>query len=137
MQPPTTAGTGTTTIARLPQHYRQDRYVVQDWRQRQLKAPPRGYHWVRNGDDDLALVSIQTGQFSLTVPQNQHKYSQNWNRGQRLDREYQRDRYVVKNWREAHLRNPGRGNHWVETDQQFILISIRSGIIYETTNKRR
>ena len=121
----------------LPQQYRHDRYVVQDWRQRRLAAPPRGYHWVRYGNDNFVLVAINGGQISSTVRQNQYGYSQQWNRGQRLEREYRNSRYVVSDWRGARLRNPGRGRHWVRTDNQYILISIRSGIVYGTAARRR
>jgi Ni/Co efflux regulator RcnB len=45
---------------RLSQEYRDNRYVVNDWRARRLSAPPRGQHWVRAGDD-YVLASIATG----------------------------------------------------------------------------
>lgn len=31
---------------RLAPEYRDRQYVIDDWRQYHLKAPPRGYHWV-------------------------------------------------------------------------------------------
>jgi Ni/Co efflux regulator RcnB len=45
---------------RLPDYYHQRRYVVDDWRRHNLRAPPRGYHWVQTGDD-FVLVAIATG----------------------------------------------------------------------------
>jgi Ni/Co efflux regulator RcnB len=45
---------------RLPPQFHQRRYVVTDWRGHHLSAPPRGYHWVRTGDD-FVLVAIATG----------------------------------------------------------------------------
>jgi len=45
---------------RLPPEYRQQRYVVDDWRGHHLSAPPRGYHWVQTGGD-YVLVAIATG----------------------------------------------------------------------------
>jgi Ni/Co efflux regulator RcnB len=45
---------------RLPQHYHQQQYVVDDWRGHNLSAPPHGYHWVQTGDD-YVLVAIATG----------------------------------------------------------------------------
>lgn len=45
---------------RLPPEYRHRQYVVEDWRGHNLRAPPRGYHWVQNGADYL-LVGIATG----------------------------------------------------------------------------
>ncbi len=45
---------------RLPQQYRSNQYVVDDWRGHHLSAPPRGYHWVQTGGD-YVLVAIATG----------------------------------------------------------------------------
>jgi Ni/Co efflux regulator RcnB len=45
---------------RLPTQYRSRQYVVNDWRSHQLRAPPRGYHWVQTGGD-YVLVAIATG----------------------------------------------------------------------------
>jgi Ni/Co efflux regulator RcnB len=45
---------------RLPRAQHQKRYVVNDWRARQLSEPPRGYHWVQTGGD-YVLVAIATG----------------------------------------------------------------------------
>jgi Ni/Co efflux regulator RcnB len=45
---------------RLSQEYRDNRYVVSDWRARHLSAPPRGHHWVRAGND-YVLAAIATG----------------------------------------------------------------------------
>lgn len=45
---------------RLPREYRNRQYVVDDWRDHHLSAPPRGYHWVQTGSD-YVLVAIATG----------------------------------------------------------------------------
>jgi Ni/Co efflux regulator RcnB len=45
---------------RLSKAQHQKRYVVNDWRNRQLSEPPRGYHWVQTGDD-YVLAAIATG----------------------------------------------------------------------------
>jgi Ni/Co efflux regulator RcnB len=45
---------------RLPPEYRNRNYVVDDWRNHRLSAPPRGYHWVQVGGD-YVLVAIATG----------------------------------------------------------------------------
>lgn len=45
---------------RLPREYRNNTYVVNDWRGHHLNAPPRGYHWVQTGGD-YVLVAITTG----------------------------------------------------------------------------
>ena len=47
---------------RLPQQYRRDhRYAVDDWQSRHLRRPPRGYHWVRDDNDNYFLAAITTG----------------------------------------------------------------------------
>lgn len=45
---------------RLPASERSRRHVVNNWHQRNLRAPPRGYHWVQSGND-FVLVAITTG----------------------------------------------------------------------------
>lgn len=45
---------------RLPNEYRNHQYVVDDWRNHHLNAPPRGYQWVQTGGD-YVLVAIATG----------------------------------------------------------------------------
>jgi Ni/Co efflux regulator RcnB len=45
---------------RLPREYRNNSYVVNDWRGHHLSAPPRGYHWVQTGGD-YVLIAITTG----------------------------------------------------------------------------
>ena len=44
----------------LSKEYRDSRYVVTDWRDRHLSAPPKGHHWVRAGND-YVLAAIATG----------------------------------------------------------------------------
>ena len=46
---------------RVPEEYRESRYVVTDWRRDDLREPPRGYHWVRSDDGDFLLVAVATG----------------------------------------------------------------------------
>lgn len=46
---------------RVPQDYRDNRYVVTNWQAEHLREPPRGYHWVRSDNGDFLLVAISTG----------------------------------------------------------------------------
>ncbi len=47
---------------RVPEQYRQNQqYVVSDWQQRHLKKPPRGYHWVRDDNNNYFLAAVTTG----------------------------------------------------------------------------
>ena len=41
--------------------YRDQRYVVSDWRARRLYQPQHGYHWVQTGNSDYVLAAIATG----------------------------------------------------------------------------
>jgi Ni/Co efflux regulator RcnB/surface antigen len=52
---------------RLPEQYRQNQYVVGDWQQHGLRKPPRGYHWVRDDNNDFFLALIATGVISSIV----------------------------------------------------------------------
>ena len=54
---------------RLSQEYRDNRYVVSDWKARHLNAPPRGQHWVRAGND-YVLAAIATGMITQILLSN-------------------------------------------------------------------
>ncbi len=45
---------------RLPDSYRGNQYVVNDWQSRHLRQPPSGYHWV-NVNGDYVLAAVATG----------------------------------------------------------------------------
>ena len=45
---------------RLPQEYRNRQYVVDNWRDHNLTAPPRGHQWIQTGAD-YVLVGTSTG----------------------------------------------------------------------------
>lgn len=45
---------------RIPFEYRNRQYVVNNWRDHRLNAPPRGQQWVQVGSD-YVLVAIATG----------------------------------------------------------------------------
>jgi Ni/Co efflux regulator RcnB len=46
---------------RMSDHYHGHVVVVNDYRSRHLRVPPRGYHWVRDDNNNLLLVAITTG----------------------------------------------------------------------------
>jgi Ni/Co efflux regulator RcnB len=50
-------------------------------------------------------------------------------RGDRLPIEYRHRHYVVNDWRSHHLSAPPSGYQWVQSGNDYILISIVSGII--------
>lgn len=45
---------------RLPSYYR-SHYRQIDWRRERMRAPPRGYHYVRDDRGEVLLVAIATG----------------------------------------------------------------------------
>jgi Ni/Co efflux regulator RcnB len=51
---------------RLPSAYYAPRYVVRDYNAYRLYAPPRGYHWVRVGND-VVLAAIAGGIVAAVV----------------------------------------------------------------------
>src|SRR5689334_22377503 len=44
--------------------------VVDDWRARHLRAPPRGYHYVRASNGDIILAAIATGLIASIIANN-------------------------------------------------------------------
>ena len=116
---------------RLPDQYRnrQNPYVVNDWRQRNLRTPPRGYHWVQYDNNQFMLAAITTGIILDVFNQNQYRTDRQWSRGERLSAEYRSSRYVVSDWRGNHLQRPPRGHHWVHVNNQYVLVAIGSGLI--------
>lgn len=55
---------------RLPVTYYRDRGHYVDYRAHHLRAPPRGYQWVR-ADNDYALVALTTGLIASIVAASQ------------------------------------------------------------------
>ena len=55
-----------------------------------------------------------------------------YKRGGYLPVEYRSTRYVVYDWRDARLREPPRGYHWVRSDSgDFLLVAIATGVIVD------
>ncbi|MDL2358005.1 MAG: RcnB family protein [Pseudomonadota bacterium] len=47
----------------------------------------------------------------------------------RFANEYRGNLYVVNDWRGHHLSAPARGQHWVQTGGDYVLVAIATGII--------
>jgi len=57
---------------RLPTEYRGNQYVVSDWKNNNLRKPPRGYHWMRtNNNDQYVLAAVATGIIADVMMSNQ------------------------------------------------------------------
>lgn len=52
---------------RLPREYYQDRSHYVDYRASHLRAPPRGYRWVRTDDNNYAMVGTSTGLIAALI----------------------------------------------------------------------
>ena len=52
-----------------------------------------------------------------------------WARGQRFDRRYATNYRVVNNYRDYRLSAPPRGQQWVRSGNDAVLIAITSGLI--------
>ncbi len=50
-------------------------------------------------------------------------------RGSRLSSDYRSQQYVVNDWRGHRLSAPPRGQHWVQTGNDYVLVAIATGII--------
>ena len=51
-----------------------------------------------------------------------------WSRGDRF-RDYGRRGWVVNDYRSYRLNRPPRGYHWVQADDDYLLVAIASGVI--------
>ncbi len=51
---------------RMPSYYRSNQYVVSNYGQYGLRAPPRGYHYVRSGND-VVLAAIAGGLITAVI----------------------------------------------------------------------
>ncbi len=56
---------------RLPATYYRDRSHYVDYRVYHLRAPPRGYRWVRTDDNNYAMVAITTGLIAAIIASSQ------------------------------------------------------------------
>ena len=51
---------------RMPSYYRSNQYVVSNYGQYGLRAPPRGYHYVRSGND-VVLTAVAGGLITAVI----------------------------------------------------------------------
>jgi len=61
---------------------------------------------------------------------NNHMQRHGWKKGQRLSSQWQHGHDV--DWRAHHLRQPPRGYHWVQTDGDYVLAAVATGVILST-----
>ena len=56
---------------KLPPQYRTNQYVVSDWKNNNLRKPPRGYHWVR-ANNQYVLAALASGVISDVIMDTRH-----------------------------------------------------------------
>ena len=88
-----------------------------------------GAYYVRHDDDDHGRGHAY-GHYRDWRDRGRHE---GWyRRGGYLPVEYRRRRYVVYDWRDAHLREPPPGYHWVRSDDgDYLLVAITTGVIVD------
>lgn len=52
-----------------------------------------------------------------------------WHRGGHIPREYRDHVYVVNDWRAHRLAPPPRGYEWVQVGPDYVLVTVRTGVI--------
>lgn len=63
---------------------------------------------------------------------NQRQADRQWRKGQRFDRQQARNYRQISNWQQyrgRHLYAPPRGQQWVQSGNDAVLISVASGLI--------
>jgi len=113
---------------KVPKSYQSSQYTVTDWQHRNLRAPAKGSHWVRNDSNQYALTN-RSGTISELVGQGDYPDTHRWARGERIPGSYRNGGYVVNDWQAHHLTRPRQGYHWVHVNNQYLLIAIATGLI--------
>lgn len=75
----------------------------------------------RNGHNDRGHQQQQH--------QSQQMRHHGWRNGGYLPAQYRHNQEV--NWRSHHLRQPPRGYHWVQTDGDYVLVALTTGLILQ------
>ena len=58
----------------------------------------------------------------------EHPGPHHWQHGDHLPPEYWHHGHEI-DWRQHHLRRPPHGYHWVQTDDQYALVGITTGLV--------
>lgn len=59
-----------------------------------------------------------------------------WHKGDRVPPEYRGHQYVIDRWQEHRLSRPPRGYEWVQVGADYVLISVRTGVIAQVATAR-
>ncbi len=86
------------------------------------------------GNDGRGRIERQDDRGRQQVRQDQHRRSQqasyrDFRRGDRFDQRQARSYREIRNPRTYGFRNPARGQHWVQSGNDALLVGIASGIV--------
>ena len=109
--------------------YRRNYYYVDDWQNRRLRQPPRGYRWLRNDRNQFMMIAITSGIISEIVNQNDYPQGERWYVGERVNARYLSEGNRVEQWRRRGLPRPSRGHYWINFNRQYLLIDASSRTI--------
>jgi Ni/Co efflux regulator RcnB len=98
-------------------------------------AKGRGTHDQDHGDNQLGRGEDrrddQGANRYQSEGQNEVRDTPHWSRGDRLSGAYRDNTHEVSDWRGRHLRQPPRGYHWVQANNQYVLAAVATGVIAE------
>ncbi|MGZ5179090.1 MAG: RcnB family protein [Ramlibacter sp.] len=67
----------------------------------------------------------------MRAPEHYGARGPEWHRGGHIPPEYRNRMYVVNDWRLHHLAPPPRGYEWVQVGPDYVLVAIRTGVIFQ------
>lgn len=103
------------------------KYIYYDWRNTGLQRPPRGFAWMKIGDQFL-LADQKSGLITDTRAVRSTRVT--WREGGMVPYEYRvGGKYIEYNWRRAGLSPPPSGYQWMRIDDAYILADQQSGRI--------
>jgi len=95
-----------------------------------LAAPGHDNHDNHNNNQMTNHMSGHMDNHMNAMSANSHMKHHGWKSGQRLPSQWQHGHDV--DWRAHHLRQPPRGYHWVQTDGDYVLAAVATGVILST-----
>jgi len=121
---------------RIPYDYMKGgKYIYYDWRNAGLERPPRGYAWMKIGDQ-LLLADQQSGRITETAPVRAIRLR--WTEGGIVPYDYRKGgHYIEYNWRGAELTPPPSGYAWMRIGDVYLLADQQSGRIEKIRPVRR
>jgi Ni/Co efflux regulator RcnB len=73
--------------------------------------------------------SQEQGRNNNQQGQNEVRDNPHFSKGDKLSGEYRDNSHVVSDWKGNHLRQPPRGYHWVQANNQYVLAAVATGLI--------